>query len=106
MSNNCDNCVFGDSVANPNERLAKVETKVDHIETKVDRIESGMDKMTESLTGINSAVTKLSSIAESNQKMEPRVKALEEKLWRMGGVMTALLFALTFFGDKIKGFFG
>lgn len=97
--NNCNECIFGDNVSDANERLAKMETKVDHVESDVKEMKSDVKNMERSLAT-------LAAIAESNQKMEPRVKALEEKVTRWGGGIAVFIAVLTFFGDKVKGLFG
>lgn len=95
----CADCVFGEGVSNPNERLAGLESTVDHLAEDMKEVKSDVKQMNQSLAT-------LAAIAESNQKMEPRVKALEEKVTRWGGGLVVFIAVLTFFGDKVKGLFG
>ncbi len=96
---NCDDCILGEGVSNPNERLAGLESTVDHLAEDMKEVKSDVKQMNQSLAT-------LAAIAEANQKMEPRVKALEDKVTRWGGGLAVFFALVTFFGDKVKGLLG
>lgn len=93
-----------------NERLSKMETEVSHIKDDVLEMKEKIDGVGNSINRIDMAITKLALIAEQNQQIEPRVKAMEHKIARWGGVIAVIVAASGLFGSEateiVKGIIG
>lgn len=93
-------------MTNSNERLSKMETEVEHIKEDVSEMRSKMDGIGTSIVRIDLALSKLTTIAEQNQLIEPRVKHLELKIARWGGVILTISTGLSLLGPEVKVLLG
>jgi len=96
-----------------NERLTTLEVEVQHTQADVQEIKADIREIKNSSKNVEMAVIELAEIAKTNQRLFPRLEALEgrvtathTRLTYLAGVGGALLFALTFFGKAIRAALG
>lgn len=78
------NCLIvdGNCVAEEVEvgRFVRLENEVKHVVDDISEIKDNQKETTKAITAMSESLIKLTSIAESNQKNEPRIKTLEDKV--------------------------
>lgn len=85
-----------------NERLSRMETEVEHIKDDITEVKNKVETIGDSICRIDLAITKLAMIAEQNQQIEPRVKAVELKIARWCGMLAVGAVFLSMYGDEVK----
>lgn len=97
--------VVNDSVSNRvEEKVIKLESEVEHIKEDVSDIKHSVSEINKSNSNIEKALVKLSMIADQNQKLEPRVTAIERLTWRAIGGGSALITAIGLVAMYFKTF--
>lgn len=78
------NCLIvdGNCVAEEVEvgRFVRLENEVKHVVDDISEIKSNQKDTAKAMTSMSESLVKLTAIAESNQKNEPRIKILEDKV--------------------------
>lgn len=110
------------AIAVGNERLATLETKMEHTQHDVNGIKSDIREIKESSKNVEIAVVELAEIARTNQRLYPRLEALERlqdnnprlrkleekvesltvKLAYWGGGLAVIAFVASFVGSALK----
>lgn len=71
------------------DRIIRLESEVENIKDDVGEIKTNVSDIRKSNITIEKALVKLSMIADSNQRLEPRITSLEKIVWRaIGGATT------------------
>lgn len=94
------------------ERLARLESEVEHTQRDIHEVRVDIKDIKESSKNVEKAVVELAEIARTNQRIFPRIEEIENelkatnlRLAKWGGVITALIFLLTFFGSEVRTVF-
>ncbi|MGL4600251.1 MAG: hypothetical protein ACRCVE_01840 [Plesiomonas sp.] len=87
--------IDGVKVSELNERMARMEANQEHQQRVLDKIVESSEQNT-------NALSKMTSIMERLSALEPRLAAVERKLWYWAGGLAALVFILSNFDKWIK----
>ncbi len=105
-----DNIYMSDNVTVNSERLGLLENEVKYTQRDVCEIKTDIRDIKESGKAVELAVIKLAQIAESNQRISPRLDTLEKKVEKnsmrlamWGGGITVLMFVLSKYGYLLVG---
>jgi len=61
-------------------RFVRLENEVKHVVEDISEIKDNQKETTKAIASISESMVKLTAITESNQKNEPRIKSLEDKV--------------------------
>ena len=91
------------------ERVIRLEADMEYTQKDVHDIKSDIREIKKSNKNVEVAIVELAEIARTNQRLFPRLEAIEKevrknnmKLATWGGGLTVLIFLLGFFGSDIK----
>ena len=91
------------------ERVARLEADMEHTQADVSDIKADIRDIKTSSKNVELAVVELAEIARTNQRLYPRLEALEKKVethamqiakWCSG--IAVLVFLASFFGSELK----
>lgn len=92
-----------------NERLARLESEVEHTQQDIHEVRTDIRDIKDSSKNVEIAIVELAEIARTNQRVFPRLEAVEvqlkstnHKLATWGGGVAVIIFLLTFFGSEIR----
>jgi len=99
---------MSDNVTVDSERLTRVENDLEHTKDDVHEIKTDIREIKESGKAVEMAVIKLAQIAETNQRIFPRLEKLETKVEKnstrlatWGGGLAVLMFVLSKYGHLL-----
>ena len=95
-----------DYIPNGHERMAVVETDVHHIKEDLGEMKGEQKEARKAMQSMSESLSRLVVIVEQNQKLEPRLKIVEDKLsalsLKVAGISTAVAAIWALAGDAIK----
>ncbi len=94
--------IEGLPVSELNERMAKVETNVEHIQDDVDEMKGMLKEQTKAMTDIACTLKEMNGLGKRVDTLEKKQQGILKKLACISGGFAAVMW---FFADQIKALF-